>query len=345
MNPDEKECPFCAEIIKEKAKKCKHCGSVLDEQLTQNTQLQAKPTKNDEQFENIFNLANTAAESGNYQEAYNYYNKILEVDPDNYKAWYGKAISAGWQSTLANLRIVETVKGIEIAIEKAPDEGKDNLKILAAANLTSLAIAIHKLALENFMNYLTLYNFYESHIEFSSILEFLVSILDIASNYNPDDKNILENIITLTSQRIVSYWDETKSQLQQSYNDRILLTNEDYKYQEAIYNDAERKILETERKILHIDPHYKATYPTKKTSAGCFIATAIYGSYDSPEVLILRSFRDNFLNKSIFGRLFIKYYYFISPPISHWLKSQEKIKNFMKFLFDKIIIVIKDFMN
>lgn len=30
MNSDEKECPFCAEVIKTKAKKCKHCGSMLE---------------------------------------------------------------------------------------------------------------------------------------------------------------------------------------------------------------------------------------------------------------------------------------------------------------------------
>ena len=26
----EKECPFCSELIKETAKKCKHCGEILD---------------------------------------------------------------------------------------------------------------------------------------------------------------------------------------------------------------------------------------------------------------------------------------------------------------------------
>ncbi|HCI3893701.1 TPA: hypothetical protein NO315_004902, partial [Pseudomonas aeruginosa] len=29
MENDEKKCPFCAEVIKAEAVKCKHCGSML----------------------------------------------------------------------------------------------------------------------------------------------------------------------------------------------------------------------------------------------------------------------------------------------------------------------------
>lgn len=48
---------------------------------------------------------------------------------------------------------------------------------------------------------------------------------------------------------------------------------------------------------------------------GCYIATALYGSYDHPEVILLRRFRDNTLNRSILGRAFVKIYYRISPVL------------------------------
>ena len=48
---------------------------------------------------------------------------------------------------------------------------------------------------------------------------------------------------------------------------------------------------------------------------GCYIATCVYGSYDAPEVLILRHFRDNKLKKHALGRAFIKVYYAISPKL------------------------------
>ena len=60
----------------------------------------------------------------------------------------------------------------------------------------------------------------------------------------------------------------------------------------------------------------------------CYIATAVYGSYDCPEVWTLRRFRDNNLSKSLFGRAFIKIYYFFSPIL---VKILGKTKTFNKF--------------
>lgn len=55
--------------------------------------------------------------------------------------------------------------------------------------------------------------------------------------------------------------------------------------------------------------------PTEKTQEGCYIATAVYGSYDAPEVRVLRKFRDSKLLPYLPGRIFVKIYYAISPTI------------------------------
>lgn len=47
----------------------------------------------------------------------------------------------------------------------------------------------------------------------------------------------------------------------------------------------------------------------------CFIATASFDSPRSPEVLILRQFRDQFLKQNKFGRSFIYHYYKQSPKL------------------------------
>ena len=51
--------------------------------------------------------------------------------------------------------------------------------------------------------------------------------------------------------------------------------------------------------------------PSRKR--GCYIATAVYGSYDCPEVWTLRRYRDFRLEKTAAGRAFIKTYYAIAP--------------------------------
>lgn len=60
-----------------------------------------------------------------------------------------------------------------------------------------------------------------------------------------------------------------------------------------------------------------------KQSSGCYVATAVYGSYDCPEVWTLRRYRDNVLDSTWFGRLFIRTYYAISPTLVKWFGATE----------------------
>ena len=69
----------------------------------------------------------------------------------------------------------------------------------------------------------------------------------------------------------------------------------------------------------------------------CYIATAVYGSYDCPQVLILRYYRDNTLANNFFGRIFIKIYYYISPIILIIFGKSNWFIKFSRNLLDKII--------
>lgn len=74
---------------------------------------------------------------------------------------------------------------------------------------------------------------------------------------------------------------------------------------------------------------------------GCYIVTAVYGSYDAPEVLVLRKFRDNVLKKSRGGRMFIKIYYALSPGLAEKLKDYTFINNKVRVILNRMIILIK----
>lgn len=81
-----------------------------------------------------------------------------------------------------------------------------------------------------------------------------------------------------------------------------------------------------------------ANQPQKSSrSGGCYVATAVYGSYDCPEVWTLRRFRDYTLAKTWYGRLFIKTYYAISPTLVKWFGNKRWFKNIWRGKLDAMV--------
>ena len=74
---------------------------------------------------------------------------------------------------------------------------------------------------------------------------------------------------------------------------------------------------------------------------GCYIATMAYGDYDHPQVIELRNFRDDVLLKTVFGRLFVKTYYFISPQLVMILKRHSKTNKLIRQWLDRFIVYLK----
>jgi len=74
--------------------------------------------------------------------------------------------------------------------------------------------------------------------------------------------------------------------------------------------------------------------PTKQKS-GCYIATAVYGSYECDEVFVLRRFRDDYLANRFLGRWFIQFYYMLSPCLARRLKYDSASSRFIRRLLDK----------
>jgi len=79
----------------------------------------------------------------------------------------------------------------------------------------------------------------------------------------------------------------------------------------------------------------------KSEKSGCFIATATYDSYNSSEVLLFRKWRDNILLKSTSGKLFVNFYYTVSPYIAKTIKKSYFLKMVSKQLLNIIIKLIK----
>ena len=69
----------------------------------------------------------------------------------------------------------------------------------------------------------------------------------------------------------------------------------------------------------------------------CYVATAVYGSYDCPQVWTLRRYRDYTLAETWYGRAFIRLYYAVSPTLVKRFGHMEWSKKMWKPKLDKMV--------
>ncbi|MCX8021407.1 MAG: putative Ig domain-containing protein [Syntrophorhabdaceae bacterium] len=74
---------------------------------------------------------------------------------------------------------------------------------------------------------------------------------------------------------------------------------------------------------------------------GCFIATAAYGSYLHPHVMVLKEFRDKVLLKSSMGQVFVRIYYRYSPPVAHFIGNHNSIKYLTRLAITPLVFALK----
>lgn len=107
------------------------------------------------------------------------------------------------------------------------------------------------------------------------------------------------------------------------------------------YNYSIKSVKVTCAKVQYMDgteesiPEYEIT--VMDGGGGCYVATAVYGSYDCPQVCTLRRYRDYILAETWYGRAFIRTYYAISPTLVKWFGHTEWFKKIWKGKLDRMV--------
>ncbi len=96
-------------------------------------------------------------------------------------------------------------------------------------------------------------------------------------------------------------------------------------------------LIQNSNQSLTLTCQAKIASTTASTSGHCFIATAAYGTYMEPQVMVLRHFRDNALLKSKVGRAFVAGYYKISPPIADFIRPHDSLRAFVRYGLSPVI--------
>lgn len=181
---------------------CMHCGSKIVVQEA----IRSVRIDNTQMIQNWMKMGDLAAESGNQSEAYEYYTKVVEVQPDHWLAVFNKGKAAGWQSTLANVRFTEATTCFGQAINLAPENEKEKLKNDSAEEVKNLALALISIRADRFIKW-------PDENEASGFLGDIKTILDAVSQLNKKCgfavTGFMEPIAAIINTSVVAAWSGT----------------------------------------------------------------------------------------------------------------------------------------
>lgn len=304
------KCPNCAGDIQvpddRDTAKCMYCGS--DIVVREAIKLAGK------NINNIWEMAKTALEAGNQQEGLNYINSYLEEDQNNAEVWNLKAQLVCLKYDYVDISKVHSQ--VESYMAKAIAIDEKYKKILESYEI--------QLA-ESLISYIN------SIIESYKEINFKANTGGFYGVYYADAPEAKEKLKSELYRVVISYL----SILPKSYLKKALP-----KLKEI--NEWFRKEGSNAPVLDIILKEYDSNYvaPPAKT---CFIATAAYGSPMVYEVTLLREFRDKYLEKTICGNLFIRFYYQISPAIAMVISKSKILKSITRLILKPIILMVKKY--
>ena len=338
------KCPNCAgdiEVPEDRdSAKCKYCGG--DVFFKESIKIVGGV--------NIYSLLNLAriAEKSNARESYKYYSQVLENDHTNSEAWMGRGRLC--LRTRFNLSPDAILLHFENALKFSNDKHSLTNEIVEILNdYLGRCIYPHGFyGMSEFLEKLEPENIY---VTWNKALDILIK-KNISLDLNEDfDENKTDYAFALIK-KIINASDEInsficvnlKSLICENIDMSLILTVNQVntikrrKYLMQFLEDT----FPMYEGLKYISNKINIDYANYNKSGPCFIATAVYGSPMASEVILLRTFRDEYLVTTIFGKAFIRLYYILSPPVAEIISNINSFKVIFKMILKPIIWSVKN---
>ena len=297
---------------------CQHCGTKYSLEEAKKLLGTVKIDKSEE-LSNALELARRAKSENNSKDAVKYYSQILAAEPNNWEAYFYTRYYSARDTTIGNIgnsatTLANSIENTLKLVKELPESGYEQemacLDIFTGIqNLSGFYVSNLSAQKSNYSDQEAFLRFVKEHMRGINYLNIVFGD-GVLSGF--DNKDLA----------VMAY----KSVLNAGA-DFDGLTNE------------ERKSVED--KVIALDPSYTPPAPKPSTSSaktgGCYVATAVYGSYDCPEVWTLRRYRDYTLAGTWYGRAFIKAYYTISPTLVKWFGETPWFRNMWKPKLDRMV--------
>lgn len=277
------------------------------------------------EVKNLYELARRAKADNNSENAQKFYEQILVKDPSSWEANFYTVYYQSMQCKIANIQS-------------------------AAIRLSNCEDTVLKLIRDNITDP------EESKKVVDEMAAKLINISDMLYNAATNHYNgISLSIRNRYTQEFLNNCCAARDVLYNMGNYVIQIFGDDYgkkiavpcwkvgieQHKKLMFHFAKKEenkniIMGYVEKIKKYDPNFETPEIAIK-SGGCYVATAVYGSYDCPQVWTLRRYRDNTLAKTWYGRAFIRTYYAVSPTLVKWFGKTNWFKKLWKGKLDRMV--------
>lgn len=275
-----------------------------------------------DELKNLYEIARRAKEANNNVNAAKYYDMILVKDPSSWEANYYVVYFKSMSCKIAEIWSAATdIANCQASVIKLIKENETD-EILQKSALAEISL---RNAIISSLLFGAAKNHYEG-INASIQHNFIQEYCDNASS---------------STQIMYTFGDQVDTEFEGRFFD---ISIQGWKGGIDIHKQYVKYLQNKAGHINLINSYgdkirkYDSSFvnPNVDTSS-CYIATAVYGSYDCAEVWTLRRYRDFTLAETWYGRLFIIAYYATSPTFVKHFGNVKLFKSYGKKVLDKMV--------